>query len=182
MWKLRLKKAEMNNVYIGIGTNVGDRIENIQKVVSKFKKNYLISKVYISSIYETVPYGNVKQENFYNAVIFLQTSMELLELFDFTKSVEKIIGRIKRVNWGPREIDLDILLFNEMVFESENITIPHKDLLNRDFVLIPLLEIEDKLVHPKTKKELSYYLRKLKESYIVSKFALNGDVIAEKKI
>ncbi len=68
-----------------------------------------------------LPYGNIKQNNFYNAVIYFNTKFTLQELFDFTKSIEKKIGRIKRQNWGPREIDLDILLFNKLVFANENI-------------------------------------------------------------
>lgn len=77
------------------------------------------------------------------------------ELFCFLKSVEKIVGRKFIKKWGPREIDLDILFFNDMIYSDEEITVPHKDLLNRDFVLIPLLEIEPELIHPQLKKKIS---------------------------
>ncbi len=172
MLKQKLKKVETNKVYIGIGSNVGNRLLNFRKAIKLLCENENISKFKISSIYETLPYGNIKQNNFYNAVIYFSTNFTLQELFDFTKSIEKKVGRIKRQNWGPREIDLDILLFNKLVFANENIEIPHKDLVNRDFVLVPLLEINKNLVHPTTKIKLKDYLNKLSDKFIISKFKL----------
>ncbi|MBK8945931.1 MAG: 2-amino-4-hydroxy-6-hydroxymethyldihydropteridine diphosphokinase [Ignavibacteriae bacterium] len=172
MWKQKLKKAETNKVYIGIGSNVGNRLLNFRKTIKLISENENISDVKISSIYETLPYGNIEQNNFYNAVIYFNTKLTLQELFDFTKSIEKKIGRIKRQNWGPREIDLDILLFNKLVFADEYISIPHKDLVNRDFVLVPLLELSKNLVNPETKIKLKEYLNKLSHKFIISKFGL----------
>ncbi|MBK7106210.1 MAG: 2-amino-4-hydroxy-6-hydroxymethyldihydropteridine diphosphokinase [Ignavibacteriae bacterium] len=172
MWKQKLKNAETNKVYIGIGSNVGNRLLNFKKTIKLISENENISDVKISSVYETLPYGNIEQNNFYNAVINFNTNFTLQELFDFTKSVEKKIGRIKRQNWGPREIDLDILLFNKLVFADENISIPHKDLVNRDFVLVPLLELSKNLVNPATKIKLKEYLNKLSHKFIISKFGL----------
>lgn len=108
-----------------------------------------------SSIYESSPYGHVEQSEFFNAVIKINTDLEPKELFHFLKSVEMKVGRKITSKWGPREIDLDILFFNDIIFSDNEITIPHKDLLNRDFVLIPLFEIEPELVHPVIRKKLN---------------------------
>lgn len=111
--------------------------------------------VSISSIYETVPYGEIPQSEFFNAVIKIHTSFELKGLFYFLKSVENQVGRQLTTKWGPREIDLDILFFNDLIYSDEEITIPHKDMLNRDFVLVPLNEIAADLIHPELNKKIS---------------------------
>jgi 2-amino-4-hydroxy-6-hydroxymethyldihydropteridine diphosphokinase len=109
----------------------------------------------VSSIYETKPFGNIKQENFFNAVIKIRTSYELKELFNFLKSIEKKIGRTKTIKWGPREIDLDLLFYNNLIYSDEYINVPHKGIAERDFVLVPIVEIEPELVHPVLKKKIS---------------------------
>jgi len=108
-----------------------------------------------SSIYESSPYGEIKQGEFFNAVIKIKTYLEPKELFQFLKSVEMKVGRKLTPKWGPREIDLDILFFNDLVYSDNEITIPHKDMANRDFVLVPLIEIESELIHPELKKKIS---------------------------
>lgn len=162
-------------MYLGLGSNVGDRKKSFKKVVSSFLDNKNIEHLKIASIYETKPYGEVEQENFLNTVIYFETSFTLTELFKLTKNLENEIGRIKRKNWGPREIDIDILLFNDLVYKDNKLSIPHKDLLNRDFVLIPLLELNDKLIHPKEKKEIKQFLYKLTDQYIVKKIKMDFD-------
>ena len=159
-------------MYLGLGSNVGDRKENFRKVISSFNKNKSIAHLRIASIYETEPYGGIEQENFLNTVIYFETSFTLTELCELTKNLENEIGRIKRKNWGPREIDIDILLFNDLVHKDKKLSIPHKDLLNRDFVLIPLLELNENLIHPKEKKEIKQFLYKLTDQYIVKKIRM----------
>jgi len=108
-----------------------------------------------SSIYESSPYGEVEQGEFFNAVIKIETDFELKELFHFLKEVENKVGRKITEKWGPREIDLDILFFNELIYADREITVPHKDMLNRDFVLVPLIEIEPDIIHPELNKKIS---------------------------
>lgn len=108
----------------------------------------------VSSIYETKPYGDLKQEDFFNAVFKIKTYYQPVELFGFLKKVEEKIGRKKSIKWGPREIDLDILFYNNLILYNEQLTIPHRDLLNRDFVLIPLCEIAPNLKHPEMNKKI----------------------------
>ena len=146
----------MNNVaYIGIGSNVGVQINKIDFAVELIDENPYCEVTAVSSIYESVPYGKIEQEDFFNAVIKIKTYFEPKELFNFLKSVEIQVGRKLAEKWGPREIDLDILFFNDLIYSDEEITIPHKDMLNRDFVLVPLNEIAPELIHPELHKNIS---------------------------
>jgi len=163
----------MNKVFVGIGSNLGDKFNNISQVFNSLKENSNFSNIKKSSLYETRPYGKVNQENFINAVFYFETNFSVNEIFNYTKDLEKKIGRIKRKHWGPREIDIDILLYNNIIYEDQKITIPHKDLLNRDFVLVPLIEIDDKVKHPKEKKAIKQFLFELTDRYIIKKISLD---------
>jgi 2-amino-4-hydroxy-6-hydroxymethyldihydropteridine diphosphokinase len=144
-----------NIAYIGIGSNVGVQINNIDYAVELIDQNNYCEVEAVSSIYESTPYGDVEQGEFFNAVIKIKTYFEPKDLFHFLKSVEMKVGRKVTTKWGPREIDLDILFFNDSVYSDDEITIPHKDLLNRDFVIVPLIEIEPEFIHPQLKKKIS---------------------------
>lgn len=109
----------------------------------------------LSSIYEAKPFGISEQDNYLNAVIKLKTSFELHDLFKFIKNIEVELGRKQTFKWGPREIDLDLLFYDEVILKDENITIPHPGIHQRDFVLIPLQEIEPGFFHPVLKRKIS---------------------------
>ncbi len=141
--------------------------------MKKINENQLCKVVDTSSIYETFPYGYKEQENFFNAVIKVETELSLFDLFDFIKFVENNLGRIKRNKWGPREIDLDILFYNDMEFSNEKITIPHKELVYRDFVLVPLSEIAGDLIHPSLNKKICDICLENSEKYIIQKLSEN---------
>lgn len=166
-----MDNKQLNIAYIGIGSNEGDRLKNIKDSI------YLISKLdgckvdSVSSIYETLPFGKTDQQNFYNAVIKIKTEQVVNDLFFSLKEIEKKIGRIQREKWGPREIDLDILLYNDLIFSDEIITLPHKGLIYRDFVIVPLLEIEPEIVHPVYNKKVSEFISELKIKNIINKFS-----------
>jgi len=150
-----MENSLSNVAYIGIGSNVGVQINNIDLAVELIDQNNYCEVEVVSSIYESSPYGVVEQNDFFNAVIKIKTDFAPKELFHFLKSVETKVGRKISSKWGPREIDLDILFFNDIIFSDDEITIPHKDLLNRDFVLVPLFEIEPELVHPVMGKKIN---------------------------
>ena len=146
----------MNNIaYIGIGSNVGVQINKIDYAVELINDNSYCEVISVSSIYESEPYGEIDQEDFFNAVIKIKTLFKLKDLFLFLKSVENQVGRKVAAKWGPREIDLDILFYNDVIYNDEEIIIPHQDMLNRDFVLVPLNEIAPELIHPKLNKKIS---------------------------
>jgi len=148
----------MNTVYIGIGSNIGRREEYIEKALLLMEE-YGIRIKKVSSLYETEPYGMKEQPLFLNLVVEAMTYMEPKELLNILKIIEKEVGRKKRTRWGPREIDLDILLYEDRVVEDEGLTIPHYDLENRAFFLYPLLELNDKLRNPKTGRKISEIIK-----------------------
>lgn len=156
-----------NTVFIGLGSNVGNRLENLQRSISciNLLSNTIVKSV--SSVYETLPFGNKDQSDFYNAVIKIETEYSPGELLNELKKIEKKIGRIKRERWGPREIDLDILLFNDLIFSDEIITLPHKGIINRDFVLFPLVEIEPEIIDPVYNRRYKDFIDELESKHIL---------------
>ncbi len=144
----------MKNVYIGLGSNKGDRLSFLRKSVEKINADGKCKVEVSSSLYETKPLGNRKQENYLNAVIKISTKYSVIELFNFLKSIEKELGRSKTERWGDREIDMDILLYNDLVYSDDIINIPHKGIPSRDFVLVPLCEINSSLIHPELKQKI----------------------------
>jgi 2-amino-4-hydroxy-6-hydroxymethyldihydropteridine diphosphokinase len=137
-----------NISYIALGSNKGDRFEHLTRAIQEISKDKNNNIENASSIYETLPYGYKDQGNFYNAVIKIKTGYELIELLDLLKAIERKIGREDSAKWGPREIDLDILFYNSLIYSNERITVPHKEAAKRDFVLLPLSEIAPDLNHP----------------------------------
>ena len=108
-----------------------------------------------SSVYETKPYGNKNQSDFLNAVIAVKTTYSLIKLFNYLKNIEANLGRNETKKWGPREIDLDLLFFNDRIFKNKKLTVPHAGIQDRDFVMIPLREIAPSFIHPVLKKKIS---------------------------
>lgn len=143
-----------NLIFVSLGSNIGDRLDYLAKAVNCLNKDKCCEVEAVSSVYETVPYGYKDQGNFYNAAVKLTSSYTLQEFYVLTKSIEKELGRNKRDRWGPREIDIDILFYNDLVYSDELLTIPHKEILNRDFVLVPLCEIGAGVKHPVINKNI----------------------------
>jgi len=167
MLKQKLQYRMKNKVFLGLGSNKGNKINFLIAAQNCINKNPNCSVLECSSIYETIPFGVEEQANFMNAAIEVETSFTLSELHKFTKQTEIEIGREKSFRWGPREIDIDILLFNNLVFESENLSVPHHDLMNRDFALKPLHQIKGDFVFPGTNKIINIkYLSELKNHII----------------
>jgi len=128
-----------NKIYIGLGTNMGDKEKNLSTALEKIKKIAEIVKK--SSIYETDPVGYEKQDKFLNMVIEIQTILSPQTLLEQLQKIEKKMGRIKNIINGPRIIDLDILLYGKKKIKKKNLIIPHPRMHERNFVLEPLSEI-----------------------------------------
>jgi len=138
----------MHVAYIGFGSNIGDRLAHIQNAIHALSKMEEITLQKISSVYKTDPVGYEAQAEFLNGVAAIQTSLPPLSLLHTLKNIETIIGRRHRIRWGPREIDLDILIYGDLCLETEKLVIPHPEMHRRRFVLAPLVEIAPNLVHP----------------------------------
>jgi 2-amino-4-hydroxy-6-hydroxymethyldihydropteridine diphosphokinase len=143
-----------NSVYLSLGSNVGDRAENIVSALSFLQSSLSVNVEKISSFYETSPVGP-KQRSFYNIVIEAQTDLKPGDLLLFIKRMECILGRKKTIKWGPRVIDIDILFFGRKIIDQIGLTVPHKEIQNRLFVLIPLSEIAGDFVHSVLKQKIS---------------------------
>ncbi|MBD8028537.1 2-amino-4-hydroxy-6-hydroxymethyldihydropteridine diphosphokinase [Ureibacillus sp. Re31] len=139
----------MNNVYLSIGTNIGDREQNLKHAIKMLQGTKDITVKAISSIYETAPVGYINQPSFLNIAVFIQTALSAYETLEVCQSIENELGRVREIRWGPRIIDLDILLFNNENIEVENLMIPHPRMYERAFVLVPLHEI---MQHPLTEQ------------------------------
>ena len=153
------------NIYFGLGSNLGDRLKNINGAVEKLKT--LGSVVAVSKIYETKPWGGVEQPDFLNACVKLEREkfIEPPELLKIIKNFEIELGRVPSVRWGARKIDIDILLIDDMIYKSPELNIPHINLPERLFVLEPLSEILPlNWRHPENKKTVSEMINFLRET------------------
>lgn len=158
------------HIYIALGSNLGDRLKNIERACHLMESsNIKILKA--SPIYLTKPYGFVDQPDFFNCVVEVQTRLSPFQLLDTLLEIERAMGRVRERKWGPRTIDLDIILYGNLVLKTEKLTIPHYDLVNRQFVLRPLLDIAD-VDHPLEGK-LSSFLREGEECQLMTKFWFN---------
>lgn len=142
----------MNNVYLSLGTNIGDREQNLKLAVKLLKNKSGITLTSVSSIYETAPVGYIEQPAFLNIALAIQTTHSALETLQICQSVENELGRVREIRWGPRIIDLDILLYNNDNIEVENLIVPHPRMFERAFVLVPLLEIAKSIKTPQLEK------------------------------
>ena len=138
----------MSIAYIGFGSNIGDRLAYIQSAIHTLSETEGITLQKTSSIYTTDPIGYESQAQFLNGVAAIQTSLSPLSLLHTLKDIETTIGRKHRIRWGPREIDLDILIYADLCVQTEKLVIPHPEMHLRGFVLVPLTEIAPNLVHP----------------------------------
>ncbi|MFP5116261.1 2-amino-4-hydroxy-6-hydroxymethyldihydropteridine diphosphokinase [Bacillaceae bacterium C204] len=130
-----------NTAFIALGSNIGNRYDNIARAIKRLTCYTGIQLVNYSSIYETDPIGYENQDLFLNMVLEIQTVLSPMELLEVCLKIELELGRKREIKWGPRTIDLDILTFNQENIESEKLTVPHPRMLERAFVIIPLLEI-----------------------------------------
>jgi 2-amino-4-hydroxy-6-hydroxymethyldihydropteridine diphosphokinase len=150
--------------YIGIGSNIGDKVNQCERAISEISKvdhHKLLAK---SSLFKTQPIGYTSQDWFVNGVIKIETDLEAPELLRTLKTIESQLGRTEIFRWGPRTIDLDILFFDNAEIHTEELQIPHPLIQDRQFVLIPLAEIDRNLIHPVLKKTVEELLNNFKEN------------------
>jgi 2-amino-4-hydroxy-6-hydroxymethyldihydropteridine diphosphokinase len=151
----------MNRAFIALGTNIEPRYEYLQKAIQLLREHDNINVLNLSSIYETKPVGYTDQDSFLNMVIEIETDLNPQELLNACQQIESNLGRVRLIKWGPRTIDLDILVYNQESINTESLTVPHPRMLERAFVLIPLFELDQSLhINGHT---LDYYVNKLQD-------------------
>ena len=153
-------------IYIGLGSNIGDRLANIRKAIELMNKEG-IEIIKGSSLYETEPVGYKAQGWFLNSVVKAKTELSPVRLWKRLEKIERSMGRKREIKWGPRIIDLDILFYGNRILNGKELKIPHSELHKRRFVLVPLEEIAPKLVHPVFKKTISELSKDLKDNSLV---------------
>ena len=164
----------MYAAYIGFGSNIGDRLVHIQNAIQTLSKAEGITLQKISSLYKTDPVGYEAQAQFLNGVAAIQTSLSPLSLLHTLKDIETAVGRQHRIRWGPREIDLDILIYGDLCLQTEKLIVPHPEMHLRGFVLVPLAEITPDLVHPVFQESIQTLLNRLEDGKSVSKSGFTG--------
>ena len=151
----------MSIAYIALGSNLGDKKKNLRRAIMLLLQQGIeVEKV--SSFISTEPYGVTDQPQFLNAVCKVRTTLTPLALLDVLLATELAMGRVRLRHWGERNIDLDLLLYEDVVMDAPRLRLPHPDMQNRDFVLLPLAEIAPELVHPTLKKTI----QELKDSLL----------------
>lgn len=146
----------MSTVYLALGTNLGNRLQNLQAALDAFPPSIVHRQS--SHIYETPPWGYADQPAFLNMAVKCETGLGPESLLKRLKQLEVRLGREASFRYGPRRIDLDILFYGELVLESETLTLPHPRLHERAFVLVPLMELAPNLIHPVLKKSVAELL------------------------
>ena len=129
----------MNDVYLSIGTNIGERLDNLRLALRLLAKEVTIETV--SAVYETAAVGFTDQADFLNIAVHVKTALSPLAMLDVCQAIENELGRVRTVRWGPRVIDLDILLYNNENMNTERLILPHPRMYERAFVLIPLFDV-----------------------------------------
>ena len=147
--------AEWRDGYLSLGSNLGDRRLNLRTAIERLDAHPEIEVVQISPLYETAPVGYTEQPDFLNLCLHIKTSLSPENLLKVTGSTELDLGRQRDIYWGPRTIDIDILLLEGQVIDTADLILPHPRMKERAFVLLPLADIAGDLVHPVTHQSVS---------------------------
>ncbi|NMA55321.1 MAG: 2-amino-4-hydroxy-6-hydroxymethyldihydropteridine diphosphokinase [Firmicutes bacterium] len=152
----------MPQAIIALGSNIGNKEQNIKRALEKMKERGL-RVTEISPLIETEPYGYQNQDTFLNGACIVKTNLSPLELLKLLQDIEQEMGRVRKIRWGPRNIDLDIIFYDDLIMDENELKIPHPDAHNRLFVLGPIYELAPFFVHPIYNKTVAQLYKELAE-------------------
>ncbi|MBC1975726.1 2-amino-4-hydroxy-6-hydroxymethyldihydropteridine diphosphokinase [Listeria booriae] len=144
----------MPKAYLSIGTNIGNRQENLENALKSLNQTESIKITHVSSVYETDPVGFEDQDAFLNIAVALETTLDQETLLQTGLNIETELGRVRLIRWGPRLIDIDLLLYDDIKHQSPTLELPHPRMTERAFVMIPLQEIAPDVAAPLLQKEV----------------------------
>lgn len=156
-----------HRAYIALGSNMGERESYLQMAVDKIRQSEGCRVERVSSFIRTAPYGGVEQDDFLNGCMQIRTLFTPRELLEVLQGIEREAGRERKIHWGPRTLDLDIIFYDQAVVDEEDLQIPHIEMQKRDFVLLPLREIAPYLRHPVTGKTVGEMAEELTQHYVM---------------
>ena len=157
----------MAYAYIGFGSNIDDRLNYIAQALRLLSEADDVSLIQISSLYETEPVGYEEQDWFLNGVIAVETSLLVHQLLALLKTIEGLVGRRNRTRWGPREVDLDLLIYDQCCINTSDLIVPHPGMHQRNFVLVPFAEIAPDVLHPIFQQNIRTLLSNLNDEKAV---------------
>lgn len=150
----------MSRAFIALGSNLGDKDVNLKRAIDLMQEKGLKLES-VSSFMKTMPYGVTDQPDFVNAVACIETDLSPEKLLQLLLNIEQEMGRVRLRHWGERNIDLDLLLYDDLIYQSNSLVLPHPDMQNRLFVLQPLAEIAAEKIHPVLNKSIEMLLKSL---------------------
>ncbi len=140
--------ADATTCYLSLGSNLGDRAANLADALRRLRNHPQLQILNVSSVYQTAPVGPQDQPDFYNIVAQVEANCTVKELLEIAQQVEQEMGRVREEHWGPRNIDIDILLYGTETIDTPELQVPHPQMMQRQFVLVPLAEIAPDLILP----------------------------------
>lgn len=169
------KEVSIAIAYVGVGSNLGDRRAQIRKALDLLQQDQKVRILRRSSLYETEPVGIRDQPLFLNAVVKISTQHTSPGLLAVLQSIERRMGRRRTFRWGPRRIDLDLLLYGDQLINQPDLVVPHPELTRRAFVLVPLVEIASNAVHPLLGKTMAELLACVRNTEGVRRYQPKGN-------
>ena len=162
-----------HTVCLSLGSNMGNKKKYIEDGIRAIEQDPLCKNIRVSDLFRTTPYGEIKQDEFINGALIMKTLYRPMELLNRLQEIEQDAGRERLIHWGPRTLDLDILLYDDLILRTDELFIPHADMVNRDFVLQPLAQIAPYRMHPVSGKmviQLWEEIQKAGEKHVISSF------------